>query len=190
MDQGHGDGHGEKAKQLNLSARNDAIAGVLILLVVLIFASATGKIFEDPLDPGFSARDLPIAVLVLLTLLSIILLRSALIALAKTGWRIYKAGEVDSLLRYIVPMIAIASLYVIMMHMFQYPASTFMALFAALIMYGNRGYRRLLVIPTIAVSIYYLMFFGILGLFEEPGSVWSYSNQSYFRPIRDGLGLF
>ena len=30
----------------------------------------------------------------------------------------------------------------------------------------------------------------ILGLFEEPGTVWSYSNQWYFRPLRDALGLF
>lgn len=191
MDQGHEKGgQGEQVEQLNLSARNDAIAGMLILLVVCIFASATGEIFEDPLDPGFSARDLPIAVLVLLTILSITLLRSALTELAKTGWRIYREGEVDCLMRYVVPMMVIASLYVVLMYMFQYPISTFVALSAALVMYGNRGYKRLLVIPFIAVSTYYLMFFGILGLFEEPGAAWSYSNQWYFRPLRDGLGLF
>lgn len=180
----------KRVNKLDRSARNDAIAGILILCIILTFALATGEIFVDPLDPGFSARDFPIAILVLLTLLSISLLRPALIALAKTGWRIYEAGEADSVLRYIVPMVAIASFYVLMINMFQYPASTFIASFGALTLYGNRGFKRLIVIPLIATAIYYVLFYGILGLFEEPGTLWSYSNQWYFRPLRDALGLF
>lgn len=180
----------EQTANLNISARNDAIAGILILLIVAIFASATGKIFEDPLDPGFSARDFPIAVLVLLTILSISLLRPAFIALAKSGWQIYEAGEADNLLRYIVPMVVIASFYILLIHMFQYPVATFIASIGALIIYGNRGFKRLLIIPLIVTVIYYVVFYGILGLFEEPGTVWSYSNQWYFRPLRDALGLF
>jgi len=180
----------EQLKQLDQPARNDAIAGILILLIVFIFASVTGNIFEDPLDPGFSARDFPITILVLLTILSISLLRPALIALAKSGWRMYETGEVDSLLRYIVPMVAIASIYILLIHMFQYPAATFVTSIGALIIYGNRGYKRLIVIPLIATVVYYVVFYGVLGLFEEPGTVWSYSNQWYFRPLRDALGLF
>ncbi|HID02737.1 MAG TPA: tripartite tricarboxylate transporter TctB family protein, partial [Desulfobacterales bacterium] len=170
----------EQLKQLDQPARNDAIAGILILLIVFIFASVTGNIFEDPLDPGFSARDFPMAILVLLTILSISLLRPALIALAKTGWQIYEAGEADSLFRYVVPMVAIASVYILFIHMFQYPVATFVTSIGALIIYGNRGYKRLIVIPLIATVIYYVVFFGLLGLFEEPGTVWSYSNQWYF----------
>lgn len=180
----------EQAKQLDKSARNDAIAGILILLIVFIFALATGKIFEDPLDPGFSARDFPIAILVLLTVLSISLLRHALIALVKSGWRIYEVGEADNLLRYVVPMVAIAAFYILLIHMFQYPAATFIASFGSLVIYGNSGYKRLIIIPLIATAIYYVVFYGVLGLFEEPGTVWSYSNQWYFRPLRDALGLF
>lgn len=180
----------EQIKQLDHSARNDAIAGILILLIVLTFALVTGDIFEDPLDPGFSARDFPIAILVLLTILSISLLRPALTALAKSGWRIYEAGEADSLFRYVVPMVAIATVYILLIHMFQYPAATFVASIGALVIYGNSGYKRLIVIPLIATAIYYVVFYGILGLFEEPGTVWSYSNQWYFRPLRDALGLF
>ena len=180
----------EQLKQLDQPARNDAIAGILILLIVFIFASVTGNIFEDPLDPGFSARDFPITILVLLTILSISLLRPALIALAKSGWRMYETGEADSLLRYIVPMVAIASIYILLIHMFQYPAATFVTSIGALIIYGNRGYKRLIVIPLIVTVVYYVVFYGVLGLFEEPGTVWSYSNQWYFRPLRDALGLF
>lgn len=180
----------KQTTKLNNSARNDAIAGILILLIIALFASATGKIFEDPLDPGFSARDFPIAVLVLLTILSISLLRPALIVLAKSGWQIYEAGEADNLLRYIVPMVVIASFYILLIHMFQYPVATFFASIGGLIIYGNRGFKRLLIIPLIVTVIYYVVFYGILGLFEEPGTVWSYSNQWYFRPLRDALGLF
>jgi len=182
--------HKEQIKQLNKSARNDAIAGILILLIVVIFASATGEIFEDPLDPGFSARDFPIAILVLLTILSISLLRPALIALAKSGWRIYETGEANNLLRYIIPMVVIASFYVVLIQMFQYPVSTFVASLGALTLYGNRGFKRLFIIPLLATAIYYVVFYGVLGLFEEPGTVLSYSNQWYFRPLREALGLF
>ena len=142
MNQKQVDKQDEQAKQLDKSARNNAIAGVLILLIVFVFASVTGKIYEDQLDPGFSARDFPVVILVLLTILSISLLRPALIALAKSGWRIYEAGEADSLLRYIVPMVAIASLYVLLIYLFQYPASTFVASFGALTIYGDRGFKR------------------------------------------------
>ena len=190
MTQDQADKQQTQAKQLDKSAHNDAIAGILILLIIFIFASVTGEIFEDPLDPGFSAKDFPIAILVLLTILSLSLLRPAFTALAKTGWRVYEAGEADGLLRYILPMIVIALLYIMLITMFQYPASTFVASFAALMIYGNRGYKRLIVIPLIATVIYYVVFYGVLGLFEEPGTVWSYSNQWYFRPLRDALGLF
>jgi len=175
---------------MDKSARDDAIAGMLILLIVAIFSSVTGIIFEDPLDPGFSARDFPIAILVLLSIFSLALLRPALMALSKNGWQLYEAGESDSLLRYIAPMVALALLYILFLDMFQYPVSTFIALVTALIIYGNRGYKRLILIPLIATALYYIVFYGLLGLFEEPGTVLSYSNQWYFRPLRDALGLF
>lgn len=180
----------KQVKELDQSARNDAIAGILILLIVFAFASATGKIFVDPLDPGFSARDFPIVILIFLGILAMALLRPAFIALAKSGWRIYEAGEADGLLRYVVPMVAIASLYILLIQMFQYPVSTFIASIGAVAIYGNTGFKRLVFIPFIATIIYYVMFYGVLGLFEEPGTVWSYSNQWYFRPLRDALGLF
>lgn len=190
MAQMHPDKKQKVANKLNQSARNDAIAGILILFIVFIFASVTGDIFEDPLDPGFSAKDFPITILVLLTILSLSLLRPALVALAKSGWHIYEAGEADSFLRYIVPMVAVASLYILLIYLFQYPASTFVASFGALTIYGNRGFKRLIVIPLIATALYYVVFYGVLGLFEEPGTVWSYSNQWYFQPLRHALGLF
>ena len=190
MTQGQPNRQEQQTKKLDQSARNDTIAGILILLIVLVFALVTGDIFEDPLDPGFTARDFPIAILVLLTILAVSLLRPALIALAKSGWRLYETGEADSLLRYIVPMVAIASAYILLIYMFQYPVATFIASIGALIIYGNRGYKRLIIIPLIATVIYYVLFYGVLGLFEEPGTVWSYSNQWYFRPLRDALGLF
>ncbi|MCK5921741.1 MAG: hypothetical protein KAG66_12420 [Methylococcales bacterium] len=175
---------------MNREARNDAIAGVLILFVVLIFGLSTGKIYVDPLDPGFSARDFPIAILVLITLLAIGLLRKAIVELAKSGWRLFERGEANDILRYVVPMVAIAFIYVSLWEMFQYPASTVVAAAAALVVYGNSGIRRLVLAPIIVTGVYYVLFYGILGLFEEPGTVWSYSNQGYFRPLRDALGLF
>ena len=181
---------GKQEKNLDQSARNDAIAGMLILLIVLTFGLATGKIFVDPLDPGFSARDFPVVILIVLGILAIVLLRPALLTLAKNGWRIYEAGEADGLVRYVVPMVAIASLYILLIQMFQYPVSTFIASIGAVAIYGNTGFKRLVFIPFIATILYYVMFYGVLGLFEEPGTVLTYSNQWYFRPLRNALGLF
>ncbi len=175
---------------MDRSARNDAIAGVLVLLVVGIFASVTGEIYVDPLDPGFGAQDFPIAVLTLIVIFAVGLLGRAGVALARSGWQLYEAGEAADILRYVVPMVAVASLYVLLLYMFQYPLPTFFATIGALAICGNRGFGRLLLAPFLATVIYYVMFYGVLGLFEEPGAVWSYSNQSYFRPLRDALGLF
>lgn len=175
---------------MNRNARNDAIAGALVLAVVAIFAPAVADIYIDPLDPGFSARDFPIGVLALLGAFAAAMLGRALVVLARSGWRLYAPGEAAPLLRHVVPMIALGFAYVWFINMFQYPLPTVFATAGALAMYGNRGVARLVAAPVIAALVYYVLFYGILGLYEEPGTVWSYNNQWYFRPLRDALGLF
>jgi hypothetical protein len=172
------------------SARNDAIGAVLILLVTGLFASVTGEIYVDPLDPGFSSVDFPIMVLSLLTVLSLMLLARALSSLARTGWVLYERGEIEPILRYVAPLVLIGFAYVWCIAMFQYPLPTLIATIVSLAMFGNRGWDRLIVVPLSSTLIYYILFYALLGLHESPGTVWEYETQWFIRPIRDFLGLF
>lgn len=175
---------------MDRSARNDAVAALLIFVVIGIFASVTGKIFVDPMDPGFSARDFPVGVLSLLTILALVLFGRSVRALARTGWRLTERGEFDVFFQHLAPIVAMGFFYVWCIELFQYPLPTFFALSGALAMYGNRGATRLVVVPLIVTALFYVVFYGVLGLSETPGAIWNYENEWYFRPLRDFIGLF
>ena len=171
------------------SARNDAIAGLMMLAVVAVFAPVTSEIFVDPLDPGFGAQDFPIGVLTLMTVLALSLCGRAAVHLARSGWKLYEAGEAAPLLYYLLPITALGFLYVWLMELFQYVLPTFFALAASMAIFGNRGLVRLVVVPAIVTAIFYVVFYGVFGLSESAGTVLSYENDWYFRPFRSFLGL-
>ena len=175
---------------MHKTARNDALAGVLILLVTGIFASVTGDIYIDPLDPGFSSVDFPIMVLSLLGFLSLIMLAKAIPPLMRSGWVFYEPGESGPLLTYVMPLVGIGFAYVLFISMFQYPLPTLVVSAISLAMFGNRGWRRLLLLPLISTLVYYILFYALLGLHESPGTVWEYESQWFIRAIRDAVGLF
>jgi len=174
---------------MDQAARNDAIAGLMILAVVAVFGPMTSEIFIDPLDPGFTSQDFPIGVLSLMMILALALCARAGIHLARSGWKIYEPGEAEPLLRYLVPIVVLGFFYVWLLEQFQYPLPTFFALSASLAIFGNRGLMRLVVVPLIVTAIFYVLFYGVFGLNEAPGEILSYENQSYFRPFRVFLGL-
>jgi hypothetical protein len=173
-----------------MSVTGDIISAILILIVVAIFASVTGDIYIDPLDPGFSAQDFPLAILTMLTCLSLFLLSRSVHMLIRENLILYDAEQTLETLRFFIPMIALGILYILLIYMFQYPVPTLIATTGALALFGNSGVSRLVIAPIVATLVYYVTFYGILGLYEEPGAIWSYSNQWYFRPLRNALGLF
>lgn len=175
---------------MDKTARNDALAGALVLLVTGLFASVTGDIYIDPLDPGFSSVDFPIMVLTLLTILSLVLIGNAILPLARSNWKLYQAGEWKPAVRYVVPTAVLGFAYVWFITMFQYPMPTLIATVGMLAMFGNRGWSRLLLIPVVSTVVYYILFYALLGLHEAPGTVWQYETQWFIRPIRDFVGLF
>lgn len=175
---------------MNKSARNDALAAVLVLIVAVPFIATTGDIFIDPFDPGFSAQDFPIGTLGLIVILALVLAVRSIRTMLQQGIPFYEKGEMDDLLRWVAPMVIMGFLYVWLIVLFQYPLPTFLIVSAALAMFGNRGLGRLLVAPLLAAFIYYVLFYGLLGLHEVPGEIWEYENQTFFRPLRDALGLF
>lgn len=174
---------------MDKSARNDAIAGLVVLAVVAVFASVTADIFVDPLDPGFSSQDFPIGVLVLMTILALALLARAVLHLAKSGWQLYESGESEAFLRFLLPVVGLGFLYVWLIEQFQYPIPTFFVLSASMAIFGNRGLLRLVVVPAVVTVIFYVLFYGVFGLNEASGEILSYENDGYFRPFRRFLGL-
>ncbi|MEX2643712.1 MAG: hypothetical protein WD270_09675 [Acetobacterales bacterium] len=169
--------------------RGNAVVGVLMLLVVAIFGPATGSIYVDPYDPGFGARDFPVGVLVLMAVLAIALLARSLAGMLRAGEAFGGFGEVTDFVRYVVPMIAIGFVYVWLIGLFQYALPTALAAAASLAVFGNRGFARLVVAPIIATLVYYVLFFGVLGLHEQPGSILAFDSQAFFQPLRIFLGL-
>ena len=150
----------------------------------------TGDIYEDPLDPGFGAQDFPVGILTLLVSLSLILLVRSLAIYLRQKQPLIAAGELDDAFRYVVPTALIGFGYVWALELFQYALPTVVAATLILMLFGNVGRARLVVAPVVATLIYYVLFFGILGLHEAPGTILEYENQTYFRPMRDALGLF
>ncbi len=174
---------------IDRSARNDAIAGVMVLAVAAVFGSVTSDIFIDPRDPGFSAQDFPIGVLTLMTILGVVLTARAVAQIAQGGWHIFEAGEAGPILRYLVPVVALGFLYVWLLELFQYLLPTVFALSAVLAIFGNRGFVRLVVIPIVVAMIFYVLFYGVFGLNETTGTILGYDNEWYFRPLRALIGL-
>ena len=174
---------------MDRSARNDAIAGLMVLAVVVVFGSVTSDIYIDPRDPGFSARAFPIGILTLMAILGVVLTGRAVIQIAQSGWHIFEAGEARPFLRYFVPVVVLGFLYVWLIELFQYLLPTVLALSAVLAIFGNRGFIRLVVVPIIVAVIFYVLFYGIFGLNESAGTILSYDNEWYFRPLRALIGL-
>lgn len=174
---------------MNRAARNDAIAGAMVLAIVAVFGPWTSEIFVDPRDPGFGARDFPVGVLVSTTLLALVLCAGAVVVLARSGWRVYEPGEAGPLLRYLLPIVVLGFFYVWLLEQFQYLLPTFFTLAASLAIFGNRGAVRLIAIPVGVTILFYVLFYGVFGLNEPPGEILSYENNWYFRPFRTFLGL-
>ena len=86
--------------------------------------------------------------------------------------------------------IAVAALlYVWFITLFQYAVPTLLVMMFTVHYFGSRGALRMVLIPVVAVCIYYLVFFVIFGLYEEPGILLSYDSYSFAKTVRDAIGL-
>lgn len=161
----------------------------LVLLVVAPFAVTMNDIAVDPSDPGFGSRDFPRLVVYLTVAASILLLAKALYRLKDdhpmdVHWRSFYA-EAKA-----VGAIAVAALlYVWFITLFQYAIPTLLVMMFTVRYFGSRGVFRILLIPVVAVSVYYLVFFVVFGLYEEPGILLSYDGYSFAKSVRDAIGL-
>ncbi len=90
---------------------------------------------------------------------------------------------------WVIPMSAIAFAYLGLMNLFQYLIPSILCLSATLALFGNRGVKWLLTIPAISMTVYYIIFFGILRLSEPRGLIWEYDNFHIFGSLRKFIGV-
>lgn len=159
-----------------------------MMLVAAVFFVATAYIYEDPNDPGFSAQDFPRGVVVLIGIFGLTLFLRSLPELRKSGWRIVDSETLKPTLYYVLPIIILGFSYVWLLELAQYLIPTVLVTSVALALFGNRGLVRLVIVPLAGGLVYYTLFYGILGLFEAPGSLISYENTAYFQPLREFVG--
>ncbi len=68
-------------------------------------------------------------------------------------------------------ILVISLLYVAMFQWFGYLMATLLCAVPIYASFGNRNRVSLLVVPLVAIGIFYSLFFGVMGLFDLPGTL-------------------
>ena len=160
-----------------------------MLVTTLIFYWASLAIEEDPFGTGLQPYVFPQAILYILVALTVIMLAGALIRFRNDTAPAEKSDEIRIFFFWVIPMAAIAFIYLGLINLFQYLLPTMIALSATLAIFGNRGIKWLVVIPAIAAIFYYVIFFGIFRLLEPTGMLLEYDNYYLFGPMQKFIGV-
>ncbi len=171
------------------STVKDIGVALLILAVLIPFATGVGNIYEDPSDPGFGSRDFPKLIIFIGIFLSVILLIRSSIDIVRSGQLPKLAISSHYQITGPLTVLIAALLYVWGIVLFQYALPTLALMFFLVRYFGSRGFFRTILIPLIAVIIYFLVFFVIFGIFEEPGTILNYDSYSVARAIRKVIGM-
>ncbi len=181
---------GNNVNRETMSARNEFISGLIMLVVTVIFYVASLEIEEDPFGVGMQPYVFPRAICLLIGAMTLLLLITSGVKLRREGIQFGGGdGEIRLLFVWVLPMALIAFGYLGLINLLQYFIPTVAALSATLALFGNRGVKWLLVIPLISGVFYYAIFFGIFRLLEPPGLLIDYDNYYLFGPMRKLLGI-
>ena len=186
-----------------MSARSNFISSIVILSVTLIFFWQIFSIEEDPFGHGMDPDTFPLAVGIILIALCSCFVLSSFFAMYKEkkqadskvpfilfGRLICNLpSELHIFVVWVLPMAAIAFMYVGLITLIQYLVPSIICLSATLALFGNRGTQMLFVIPTISMTLYYVIFFGILRLSEPRGLIFEFDNFYIFGTLRKLIGI-
>lgn len=170
------------------SSFKEAGAAVLLIAIALPFTLTVDQIYVDPSDPGFGARDLPRYVTyALLALAGFLIIKFA--RHAKFAHTFTMAKSAIWNMRAVIGLGTLALAYIWAIRLFQYAIPTLIALAILFYLFGNRGWKALIAAPVVLVGIYYLVFFIIFGIYEDPGLLLSYDSYTFAQAIRNAIGL-
>lgn len=167
---------------------NQCLVALLTLATCAVFATQLGHIYVERTDAGLGARGLPQFVLVAGALLAVLQLAANLPrAVARlTGDVAIPDRNVTAR---VLLLLVIALAYVWAITLFQYALPTLVAMSGLLYLFGSRGPWRLVVLPVLTVAAYYVLFFVLLGVFENPGHILAYDSYTFAFRIRQMIGL-
>ncbi len=171
--------------ELNPSLKKIGAAS-LVLAVLIPFAFQISEIYVDPSDPGFGAKDVPRLVVGLGFFLCIMMIWSAAKTKSNSGLNLK-----DGLRAFAKPfcLAVIALFYIWCVTAFQYALPTFVLLASLAWYFGSRSVRDVIIVPAVAVTLYYAIFFVLLGIYEEPGSILYYDSYGVSQLLRQAIGL-
>jgi hypothetical protein len=169
-------------------AKQLGVAGLMLALLVP-FAVRIGDIYVDPSDPGFGSRDFPKLIVITGLVLSFGLaakaahdmfgIKSALVDWGKFWVELLAVGSI----------LLAAVFYIWGIILFQYAVPTLLLLIFMMRYFGSRGMVQLVVLPILAVIVYYTVFFVLFGIYEEPGVILQYDSYSFARAIRKLINM-
>lgn len=172
-----------------MTARKDLISAIVMLIATAIFYWASLKIEEDPFGTGLQPYVFPQAICYILFALVLIMLGGAMLRVRHEAAPTEKSNEIQLFIFWVLPMAAIAFIYIGLITLFQYLLPTIVALSVTLAIFGNRGVKWLVVIPVISGIVYYVVFFGIFRLLEPTGLLIEFDNYYFFGPMQKFLGV-
>ncbi|MFT5445973.1 MAG: hypothetical protein ACI9DC_001135 [Gammaproteobacteria bacterium] len=171
-----------------MPARADFVSAILMAGIAIVFLLTSNTIGFDPDEPGIGPRAFPVTVSILICLLSALMMIRAFKPVRDSGWDLLNREERRLFFVWVLPMVALAFAYVLLIDLFQYLLPTILVSAATLALFGNRGKTWLIVTPVLAGLFYYIVFFGVFRPLETRGRILEFENNQIFGPLRNLLG--
>lgn len=171
-----------------MSARADFVSAIFMAAIAVVFLLTSNTIDFDPNEPGIGPRAFPVTVSILICLLSLSMMIRAFKPVRDSGWDLVNHEELRLFIVWVLPMVAVAFAYVLLIDLFQYLLPTIVISAATLALFGNRGKMWLVVTPVLVGLFYYIVFFGVFRLLETRGAIVDFDNNIIFGPLRGFLG--
>jgi len=152
------------------SARSEFIAGIIVLVVGVVFLISAEDIPVGAED-DFGARSLPRAVSIMIIALGALWSVISYRKIQKADGPSEPDPRNRFLYKRVIPLMLLIFIYAMLFDWFGYLVSTFVIMVPVLYIYGNRSVSRLLAIAAASAAVYYLLFIKLMGVFDAGGSL-------------------
>lgn len=152
------------------TARHDLAAGACLLIVsaVLFYASFDVPAGYD--DEAVGPRFVPQAICLLLGTIGLVMAVQGLRGQPAPGDRTRFSGA--RFLQDVAPLSFVSFVYVGLFYLFGYWLATVLLILGGSLLFGVRG-KALIIMPLIAGSVFYYLFFKIMRVFEPPAKLFN-----------------
>ena len=159
------DGRGDRH-----TARQDMIAGLLLLGLAVFLFNASFGIPADMDESGIGPRSFPQGICILMGLIGGVMALQG--ARGRTAPGDKSSLHMGEFARVVLPLIGVSFLCVWLFKLFGYIAATLTTLWIACYLFRVRGKALYLLPPAISLIFYYV-FFGLMGVFEPPAELFN-----------------